>query len=129
LFSGTAWTSGFLDTYLGIAASPSNPIGAYLPASQTFQPTATGFNVFQANLGAATLQSPSNPNVSPLLNIAQNLPFGSYIVGFLNTGTAGAPVWNATANSGAILVPEPTSLLLLGSGLAGIGLWRRRSQK
>src|SRR5690242_9651053 len=38
LFSSTAWTSGFLDSYLGIGASPANPIGAYLPATQGYQP-------------------------------------------------------------------------------------------
>ena len=31
LFSPTAWTTGQLDSYLGISASPTNPIGAYCP--------------------------------------------------------------------------------------------------
>src|SRR5258708_21405946 len=33
-FSSTAWTSGFLDSYLGLSggASPANGIGAYLPS-------------------------------------------------------------------------------------------------
>ena len=129
------WTSGDLDAYLGISASPANPIGAFLPSTQALDPGATGFNVFAADLGPITLQDPSNPNVSPLENITSGaLPAGSYIVAFLNEGNATAPDWVATANSGAIFetgtptsAPEPGTLVLLGAGMLGLaGLRRRR---
>jgi MYXO-CTERM domain-containing protein len=92
------------------------------------------------SVASITLQAASNPNVSPLENIVGGLPQGSYIVGFLNEGTAAAPDWVATANSGAILeqdgpptgVPGPTAGAgLPGLALAGFGLfigWRRRRQ-
>jgi hypothetical protein len=113
LFSATPWTSGSLDAYLGITASPNNPIGSFLPSTLALDPGATGFFVFQANLGTLTLQSPSNPNVSPLENISPALPVASYIVGFFNE--AGAI--QATANSGAIfVVPGP----VMGAGLPGL---------
>jgi hypothetical protein len=95
-------------------------------SAQHFDPSATGFFVFQVDLGNTTLQGPSNPNVSPLENISPALPLASYIVGFLNEGTAGAPDWVATANSGAIFVtPAPPIghglivLLAIGGVLSG----------
>ena len=126
LFSATAWTSGDLASYLGISASPNNPIGAYLPSTQALDPGATGFFVFQVNLGSTTLNGASNPGVSPLENISPNLPLASYIVGFLDQGAAGII---ATANSGAIFetsppsaVPLPSAILLFATGLSGLGL-------
>jgi hypothetical protein len=135
LFSATAWTSGQLDAYLGISASPTNPIGAFLPSTQALDPGATGFFVYNVDLGTATLQGPSNPNVSPLEDISPGVPLASYIVGFLNEGTPDAPDWVATANSGAIFdtsppgttpTPEPGALALLGTALGGLGIFVRR---
>jgi hypothetical protein len=137
LFSSTPWTSGFLDTYLGISASPSNPIGAYLgpcgsttPCTGDVDPGATGFFLYQVSFTGVTLQGASNPNISPLENFTASdpsLPIGSFINGFLNEGTSSSPQWIATANSGAIfadvqpgvgprgIVPEPSSIVLVGS--------------
>jgi hypothetical protein len=139
LVSAIPWTSGTLAVYLGDVpgASPDNPIGAFLPSTQALDPGAIGFFVYAANLGPITLQSTSNPNVSPLENITSGiLPKGSYIVAFLNEGTAVNPNWVATANSGAIFetsgppspVPEPTSFILLGSLLCvvGRGMYKHR---
>jgi len=86
LFSSTAWTSGTLDSYLGIRASPSNPLSAWLHATQSLDPKAMGYWVFQANLGSNTLGTSSG--TGPLLNLNSTLPQGSVIVAFLENGTS-----------------------------------------
>lgn len=137
LFSTTDWTSGNLDTYLNINASPNNPIGAYLPSTKTYDALATGFSVYQADLGQNTLPPPGSPLSGPLLTLGGSpLPQGSYIVAFLLGTTMGNV---ATANSGALFetgtpptpsaVPEPTSWLLfatLALGLVGMR-WKTRT--
>jgi len=86
LFSSTAWTSGKLDDYLGINASPTNPLGAWLHATQALDPKAKGYWVFQANLGMTALGTSSG--TGPLLNLNSTLPPGSVVIAFLETNSS-----------------------------------------
>jgi len=133
LFSTSAWTSQNtkLDAYLGISASPQNPLGAWLPATQTLDSGAKGYWVFQANLGTNTLGTKSGTGA--MLSLGSSIPAGSVIVAFLSGGAGKA---TATANSSALFattggsgpapsgVPEPGLLTLLASGLFGLGIAR-----
>lgn len=130
LFSTTAWTSGELDAYLGISASPADKIDAFLPSTQALDAGATGFFVYQADLGQNQLLKQADELSGPLLTLNNSLPVASYIVAFLNSGTT-APDWGTNANSAAIFVtgtpsvPEPSYALLLGAGIVVIGFARK----
>lgn len=135
LVSNTPWTSNSvkLDSYLGLNASPSNPLGAYLPTTKDWQPTATGFYVFQASIGTVTLPGTGDIGTGTnqddfLMTLNQKLAFGSYIVAFITQD--GGQTYKATANSGAILeMPEPGTWALMLLGFGGIGLALRRRRK
>ena len=121
LFSSTAWSSGNLANYLGISASPNNPIGGYLSATDVQDPGAMGFYVFQGTVNTAVFfPGPGGTNWLPF-DMIGGLRAGSYIIGFCSSGCGTPEV--ATANSGALFVPEPSSLVMLFSGLLAMSLF------
>jgi|SRR5215469_4524038 len=149
LFSTTAWTTSNQDlaSYLNLnrEGGPNNPLGAFLPATQTVASGATGYFVYQVNLGNVTFGTGSNATCGPFnctsgdptitLTGISNLPAGTVIMAYITNGStdttctvAGDCMEDSTANSSALLltgpggpVPEPTSLLLMGSGLLVAG--------
>lgn len=140
LVGTTAWTTGKLDTVLSLAggASPTNAIGAYLGTTQSLDSGATGYYVYEADLGMNTLLGNSATTATPMLNDGSfDLPNGASILAFLNEGTSASPNWIATSNSGQLSVdgpgpqsttPEPASLFLLGTGLLALAVLVRRKQ-
>lgn len=142
IFSLTPWTSGFLDNYLGISASPSNPIGAYLPATLAILGAqgagVDGYFVFQANLGTQTIEGNNDAFVAYDANKGAQ---GMYIVSFLSTVDGVV----ATANSGALFetgsgntinpvispgVPEPGTWAMMLLGFIGLAFaFRQRRRK
>lgn len=132
LFSTTAFTSGSLDTYLGINASPADGLSNFLTATQAIDAGATGYFVYQADLGQQTLLKQSNELNGPLLTLNNGLPTGSFITAFVNDGTPES----TNANSGAIFetgrpsaVPEPSYALFLSAGIVLIGFARKAAAK
>ena len=133
-------TPNSLEGFLGITSfangAPPNPLGSFLPSSQIFQPTATGFTVYTADIGLPIPTLPTPGNVSPLnfsingFNLATDC-LGCWALGDLFTGP-NHTLDVTTAQSAALLrVPAPAAGagipgVLAALGLLGLGRWRRK---
>src|SRR5215472_5917061 len=105
LLNPNGWVSGSLAKYVGINASPNNPIGAFLPSTQALDPGATGFFVFQVDLGKQTIRGNSGAGAAGgtfLIPSGFGSDLGGYILAFCGNGCKGPFV--GTANSGGLLV-------------------------
>jgi hypothetical protein len=93
---------------MGANSSPP-PVNVHA-STDLFYPQPDNFTLFQLNFEAmAAGTSPLDMTVNALLDVS------------------GASLsWDEPRNGNITVVPEPATLLLLGSGLAGLGFFRRR---
>jgi hypothetical protein len=123
---GATWTgtSGGmpqgLEAFLGITSfamgAPPNPIGAFLPSSQMFDPAATGFHVLTGLLNVPIPTLPTPGGTSPLNFSVATSCNGCWLLGDLFTGP-GQTLDVTTAQSAALLrVPAPAA----GAGIPGL---------
>lgn len=134
-----AFTSGKLETYLGLSYTPANPISGFLGATQHVDSGATGYYVYLFNFGAET-GNPKNDSTAPQFSIASgSVPLGSVFLGLEFNGatdifSSSANIFGATPPSASILedgtpntsVPEPADFALVGLGLLALGCARKR---
>ena len=82
------------------------------------------YTVYDILIGSVAANTPINHSVS----FSRGFPQGTEFVAFTENSSGNVALWSPNSES-LMVVPEPASLILLGSGLVCLFGWRRRFPK